>query len=385
MGNYGKNYTPLHFLRKAIDVDAEFVHSGYGGIMGFPNFKDWKKKFSPEDTLKYLCSDDYLYPDCKEEEKRKMNEAMITMSQYILTPRVMKNITKGQANFVTEMRDMTILPILLHFWDKNKQVYKPDEGFASALIETDSVILTKDALQHLPANTFYIDLSDTKMLDPIIGTFVNVTFIEENTAFINIFLLTVAEEYFSFYTKGTFDENGICILDFDHIFKNIGGGMPSEYVAIDPFGKKIRYANIQVSRENTNMFCLLLLGYLTSKRPEITDNPVTKGTYRKPSGTSVPRQRWSEVEIHDVGVRYGTTLRAFAKSYKEEAEKENKEEKLTDEKRRKSPIPHFRRAHWQRYWVGKGRKTCQLEWIEPIFVLSEKETAKDVVIHRMTT
>lgn len=49
-------------------------------------------------------------------------------------------------------------------------------------------------------------------------------------------------------------------------------------------------------------------------------------------------------------------------------------------KPRKSPVPHFRRAHWQVYWVGKGRKEREVKWLEPIFV-GFGDTAKDVVIH----
>lgn len=36
--------------------------------------------------------------------------------------------------------------------------------------------------------------------------------------------------------------------------------------------------------------------------------------------------------------------------------------------KRKSPIPHFRRAHWHKFWVGEGRNTLKVKWIEPVFV-----------------
>lgn len=37
--------------------------------------------------------------------------------------------------------------------------------------------------------------------------------------------------------------------------------------------------------------------------------------------------------------------------------------------------PHWRRAHWQSYWVGKGRTELQLKWLEPILVKGDLLTS----------
>ena len=48
---------------------------------------------------------------------------------------------------------------------------------------------------------------------------------------------------------------------------------------------------------------------------------------------------------------------------------------------RKSPRAHMRRAHWQRYRVGPGRKEIVLKWIEPVFVGSGEITAVKHRVH----
>lgn len=87
--------------------------------------------------------------------------------------------------------------------------------------------------------------------------------------------------------------------------------------------------------------------------------------------------------MQDVGIRYGAAVRTLL----EEGQKKTVEHKDTVEiagnpnsRPRKSPVPHFRRAHWQIYWVGKGRKEREVKWIEPVFV-GFGDTAKNVVIH----
>ena len=54
-----------------------------------------------------------------------------------------------------------------------------------------------------------------------------------------------------------------------------------------------------------------------------------------------------------------------------------------DNNKRRSPIPHFRCAHWHGFWVGKGRTEYAVKWMEPVYVGGEN--TKDVVIHRVKT
>ena len=115
---------------------------------------------------------------------------------------------------------------------------------------------------------------------------------------------------------------------------------------------------------------------MVSHEPQIEDNPITKSTYRPPKPGSAIKNKFSELQIHDVGIRFG-------KAFKEQKRKVNCSTILTKhlEQTRKSPIPHFRAAHWQGYWVGKGRTEHIFKWIEPTFVGGEQ--SNDVVIHKM--
>ena len=78
-------------------------------------------------------------------------------------------------------------------------------------------------------------------------------------------------------------------------------------------------------------------------------------------------------------MRYGRSYRQKVKEVGHELKIETEDEEK-ERKKRKSPSPHFRCAHWQRFWTGEGRKKCVVRWIEPTFVGNVKES-KDCVIH----
>lgn len=44
--------------------------------------------------------------------------------------------------------------------------------------------------------------------------------------------------------------------------------------------------------------------------------------------------------------------------------------------------PHVRRAHWHHYWVGKGRTTLEVRWIEPVLVLPGDKKEVDLATVR---
>jgi hypothetical protein len=63
-------------------------------------------------------------------------------------------------------------------------------------------------------------------------------------------------------------------------------------------------------------------------------------------------------------------------------------ENNTVNKDRKPPTPHFRSAHWHRFWCGsekQNNKRLELRWIEPTFVCGSysSKSQSDVVIHKM--
>ena len=124
---------------------------------------------------------------------------------------------------------------------------------------------------------------------------------------------------------------------------------------------------------------LQILQFLHADIEDITESNITKSTYR-PSATI--KNKFSEIRMWDVGVRYGKAIK-FAKKQVEQAMKEESEE-TSDNKERKArkPVrPHIRSAHWQRYHVGEGRKQIKINWIPPVYVCGGREIA--VTIHKV--
>ena len=98
--------------------------------------------------------------------------------------------------------------------------------------------------------------------------------------------------------------------------------------------------------------------YLSSKEPDIVESPDTINTY-KPSGSL--KNKYSEVRKWDVGCRYGEKIRCFKK-------KKMLQGAIGESDNQSSKRPHIRKAHWERYHIGKGRKEIVTKWKEPVFV-----------------
>lgn len=329
---------------------------------------------------------------------------------------------KNSKTLIADAMDMVMFPFVLDVWAHNKQAYKPDEYFVKALLNTKNFTLTRQEIEHLPTNTFFIDLSDVKYTKPYEGAFVNIIPDKGQRVFINVFLMMAEigkhkkqkgdSVQYSHYFMAEYDDDGTISEFINKLLKekdaiestakanpmqaqtviNISDDGDIIYDDCPNYAKSARF-----SRMDMVVFVLQLLCYLSSVEPDIEESPITRKIYRKPVGE--PKDRFSEVQQHDVGVRYGDSIRALLGKQEEEGKKHRgrrkdgkadaadmKAEKA--QKDRKRPIPHFRKAHWQRYWVGEGRKQQVTKWIKPIFVGFGKRdenisNGTDVVIHRV--
>lgn len=269
-----------------------------------------------------------------------------------------------------ELNDVFMFPIILENWSKSKQVFKPDPDFADALLHTDKLCISSNMIDHLPCNLFYVDLTGCEAFSPIDGVFVYVTK-DDNKIYFNIWSIDKNLTYFSFYLDCLLDDNNCAILQADKLStKEVDYSLWKPL--IDP--DTINESAYSISRVNLNMFILQFIAYLSIEQPQLTESDLTKNTYKKPSAVSKVKNKWSEVRIQDVGLRYGTEFRKTIKTYKQESIP-------TGISNRKSPIPHFRCAHWHKFWVGKGRQELLVKWIEPIFVGNGDN--QNVVVHKV--
>lgn len=295
---------------------------------------------------------------------------------------------------VTETRDLMLAPVLMNEWAKNKQVYKLDDDFANALLLTKNLELSRYMVEHLPSNHFYIDLDDCKSFKDTTGIFVHVFPLMHGCNICNYVIHRHQDNliYFSFYIGRKYDENDLMKYNLEEISdETIRGKRPSSFSYTDYImddvddGIGIRMEqrevdNVPIDRETMGIFALQVIAYLTSSKPDIAENEEMKKVYRKPSVVSKVRNKISEVQMWDVGVTYGRSVQEMWVNNKTVSNNvSNETDEETVKKPHKSPVPHFRCAHWSRYWVGKGRTKMILKWIQPTFV--NGKMAKNVTIH----
>lgn len=309
----------------------------------------------------------------------------LTTSVYKDLSSVNYNMDKDLGRMLTDIKDILVYPFVVETWTENKQVYKLDDFFLNALYKTKNFTLTKNDIAHLPTNTFFIDLTEVELTKPYDGVFVNVIPYDKYV-YITIYIITNEKAMFSHYFCFGYNKdneiskesiNGIMseqpidetlVIEFDEVTGQLKEKQVEKHGNITP---------IDISRMTLQTIC-----YLTSKEPDIEESQKTKLTYRKPKAGSKPSNTFKEVQIHEVGIRYGKSVKALVKNERKKR-KENTELQTHEVKQRKSPAPHFRCAHWQRYWTGQGRTTPVVKWVEPMFIGFGERKNTDIVIHRV--
>lgn len=293
---------------------------------------------------------------------------------------------------LTDAKDAFVYSFIVEGWSYTKQVFQPDADFSDALFKTNHFSLSKYDIEHLKTNTFFIDFAESDAFHPIYGAFVHVVPFEDSVGII-VYLLSNDLVVFSHYMYLTYDENmqlakaiqSLIAEDDSHFFA--GNETNAHQLETHRFNvtdqgvidEELASIEIKYTRKEMSLFILQLLGYMTSEEPDIEESKLSKSAHKPIKGK--PKNKFSEIQSFDVGVRYGTTIRAFLKQKAAESEESDTEENKG--KGRKSPIPHFRSAHWQVFWTGEGRKIPIKKWIQPTFVGFKKQNQTDVVIHRM--
>ena len=123
-----------------------------------------------------------------------------------------------------------------------------------------------------------------------------------------------------------------------------------------------------------------LICYMNVKEPDIEISNDTKQYYR-PSKSKTIKNKYSEVYKQDVGIRIGKKITQNYNNMKTAQETQTRKAQETG---RKPPIPHFRSAHWHKYYTGKNRVNQELRWIEPVFVCGEYSSDNtDVIMHKV--
>ena len=241
-------------------------------------------------------------------------------------------------------------------WAKCKQAYKITPELAADLLGMDDLSFPAGKIR-MPFRTVYFDLSDLHItstgeglpnaahafIEGIFLTYGKVPFDGEDTGFAGFVVLTGVPEtkelLFGGVSFAVDDSDDSQTLN-DLIEAN--AGMP-----------EIKHA-LRIA--------LLLAAYISSEKPDITENEAQKTFYR-PSR----KLKTSAVRKWDVGVRYATEVRRRLLQESDPSQSHGTS---------KSPRPHIRKAHWHIYRIGSGRKETKVLWLAPIEVNCRSEKNK---------
>ncbi len=342
-----------------------------------------------------LTADEILYTILSGEVKQKdtSDKNAIAIRDFILSKQGMsllydicgENTDYTKIDPFAEIMDMFVTPILYQKWAENKQVYKADKDFAKALMYTEKLQYTKEMIKNLPVNSFYLDLSDIPDGE-IHGAFIYVYNDEiKDRLYVSTMLITHESVSFSYRMAFNYIDDEIILTEKDFLAKD--NNLSERYCDKNVINEINKRKGYSFSRKDYTMLCMQTIAYLSSKKPDIEEDPVTKKTYKAPKN-GVIKDKFSEVRQWDIGVRYGKAFRQKTEDAGIKTEDlEFLSEKDSNKQSRKSPRPHIRCAHWHRYRYGKNHSLLsEPVWMEPIFVgFSDNTNPEDLpaVIHKI--
>ena len=407
-------YAPLEFLNQSLDANDVPMFNGnsysnYVKEILIQLFKVPEKHLPTEEWFtKYVLENEFLTRAAKHKSKCfdglkhlklieshglatyldieffKLAPNMLSVMGY--TPDDINKALNGNSrikDLKSEIRDSIIEAILIDKWVINKQVYKPDKTFAKYLLDTKELKMTDDFFDCLPYNTFYVDLEEASKetnFGNIHGVFVNITKLNNNKIALTLYMLS----------KNLLSYSDYMIFDMN-LTENLSPTEFEENVEFDkiPVLESQYQNNESINIRAVVVLILQLICYMKVKEPDVCAAPEMAHTYKPNKHGGKIMNKYNEVMKHEVGIRIGKTISNNIKEMKK-AEKEQQKnlEKDINAKDRKPPTPHFRSAHWHRFWCGsekQNNKRLELRWIEPTFVCGSysSKSQSDVVIHKM--
>lgn len=230
------------------------------------------------------------------------------------------------------------LQIMAHYWYKYKVCYQIDPSFYEALEDSEDTVIEKQAFDKLPFPTFAITLADDFRM-----WLVDINILNDG---LNIFYVDITDVA---GMRFKYNLNNLYIPYGESLHKTIDKRLEEE--DHNPYyTEKFR----EVFRKdfkfiiNFSMYLSASNAVIKPLRVPKKDRPVSK------NGDKLNIKKW-EVGYRIVKSPYPIT-------------EDNIEPGDGIVERHNSPRPHLRRAHYHHYWIGPGRKTLDLKWIEPVWV-----------------
>lgn len=233
-------------------------------------------------------------------------------------------------------------------WLKHRQCYSITRELADDLFGMDDLSFPLEAM-HLPFPVFYLDMEPfhERFADPgteLLGYYVLIDDISYKSSVASCCSIVVL-------SKGNDGEYVYGGSTFDYYPEHMNGCLKD---TIDWLTRNLPDQKVHLKR------ALLFAAYLSAEEPEVTENEAHKQIYHPST-----KPRYSSVRKWDVGVRYA---REVTIRNQEAASKREQVCNREGKKIRSSPRPHIRKAHWQTYRIGQGRKGKKVLWIPPLTI-----------------
>lgn len=223
-------------------------------------------------------------------------------------------------------------------WLKSKQCYTITKELADSLFTMDDLTFPVHAL-NMPFRTIYLDwenLEDARNQIKPLGVFIMIGDVPYGKAYVSLCSVVT-----------------LAFTDGEYVF----GGISFDY-----FPDHMEMSLMELITELTKDFeeerpllikALLFAAYLSSEKPDIVENEAQKAIHRPST-----KHKYSSVRKWEVGVRYAS----------EQKKRETEAQERHSINGRRPPRPHMRKAHWQVYRIGPGRKQKKVLWIPPVAV-----------------
>ena len=353
-----------------------------------------------EDLYEYAYSVYFFMPEY-EGKFKKWNDAIMynkKVNKIFFPMYAMDDFDRRQ----TEWKDIVSTSLVVDKWKKSKMVYRIDNDFFHEIKNTENIITSKEIFDRLPFDCFFIDLTQVENISRFKGAWVNIVKTSEEFYGVNIYMIQdVDYTFFTYYSWYKFNDDNEIEWKPDDLPK-------SDFIArsfVDASKINLNKTQREIEQEEQEAIMKLfretitnpiepenlvdvtldmsdeydprqdiviaifqIMTFISVDASDISENPNTKQTYR-PSTTV--KNKFSEVRMWDVGVRYGQAIHVAKQEYKKYVKKYNGRGEGIKE--RKPVRPHMRRAHWHRYHIGKGRQETKLIWLAPTYVCGNHE------------
>lgn len=343
-------YAPLEF---ASNVSPEFILKGYEIL--------FKKQFPYPD---YLTDENVfrIWDKLIECSQATYNKEEMEVDKYLrIGGKYLFN--EPGMNIKKEWLDTLSMLATCERWKKNKQVLTCTDDFIECLSLTEELKIPENIVEILPFDTFCLDLTKNKYFTDI--DYAYVAFRKSISGYLQVHIIRILNDkiFFSLYILFEKEEikceNGVSYYEYKKQDIPKQDTITVAMDAISTAGKK------EVNNEKFSEMCIFIIQlalYISAANKDMSQSSRTKNTYRPKKDKKI-KNKFSEIQEWNVGYIVGKTYSVR----KEEAKAKYASGYSLTEKRR-SPMPHVRKGHFQMYHVGKGRTETVIKWLEPIFV-----------------